>query len=158
MSKKSQKQAPEGSARPGGRANHHGGSRVIETNDEPPMALPLDCKTPTPLHQLIARMVQQHVQAETEEEHETFEEANDFDVPEEGDPLLDMSPYTLHELREEAEPGEDSAPPQESREDLQKRLEALEAKLAAAAQPPEAENASEGARNTPDDQPITAHG
>lgn len=65
-----------------------------EPLDRTPIAIPLSCKTPTPLHELIARMVREHVQAETGDEPETWEEANDFDIDAEAE-LLDFSPYTL---------------------------------------------------------------
>lgn len=79
---------------------HWGGSPDPEELDETPVEMPLGACQPTPLNELIARMVQQAVQQESEDEFETFDEANDFD---DVDPdALDMSPYELTELRPES--------------------------------------------------------
>ncbi len=90
MSKKARRQPPRRVP------NHHGGTPDPENHDETPVEMPLHACRPTPLNELIARMVHQHVEAEKNEGFETFEESNDF---EEEDPeVLDMSPYELSEL------------------------------------------------------------
>ncbi|AXL14875.1 hypothetical protein [Microviridae sp.] len=89
------------------------GSPDPEMLDTTPIEMPLGAMQPTPIHELIARMVRQAVQAETEEEHETFDEANDFE--EDDDTLLDMSPYTLQDMEpDDWQPPEFQSPETES--------------------------------------------
>lgn len=81
--------------------------------DTTPVEMPLGFTTPTPLQDLIARMVREAVQMETDEEFESPEDADDFDMDDDG--LLDLSPYELHEMQEvvpiaEAEPQPAPAP------------------------------------------------
>lgn len=67
--------------------------------DNTPVEMPFGSCRPTPLQDLIARMVREAVQAEKGDEFETFEESNDF---EEEDPdTLDLSRYELQELPRE---------------------------------------------------------
>lgn len=84
-----------------------------EDNDRTPIEMPLGYMRPTPLQDLIANMVRQAVSAEKNEEFETAQEADDFDV---GDgELLDLSPYSLSDVQEEeplGDPEADDAPPQ----------------------------------------------
>lgn len=81
-----------------------------EVLDTTPIEMPIGSMRPTPLNLLIAQMVQSAIQAEKNEEFESFEESEDFaDELEEG--LLDMSPYQLTELQED-EPI-DEMPPEE---------------------------------------------
>jgi len=70
--------------------NPNGDPEMLDTT---PIEMPLGAMQPTPIHELIARMVRQAVAEETDEDPESFNEANDFE--EEDDTLLDMSPYTL---------------------------------------------------------------
>ncbi len=75
-----------------------------------PVEMPIGYMRPTPLQDLIAKMVRAAVINEEKEEFETEEESDDFE--EENPELLDMSPYTLTNLQEE-EPisQEDPDPP-----------------------------------------------
>lgn len=67
--------------------------------DTTPVEMPIGSVRPTPLHDLIARMVRQAVSDETEVDFEAFDEADDF---EEEDPdTLDLSAYQLSETNEE---------------------------------------------------------
>lgn len=67
--------------------------------DTTPVEMPLGYSTPTPLQDLIASMVHDAVTAENNQEYETPEEADDFEMPDEG--LLNMSAYTFDELEDE---------------------------------------------------------
>lgn len=72
------------------------------TEDEPkmdttPLEMPVGYMTPTPLQDLIAKMVREAVAVETGDEVETMEEANDLEVEDE-DLLLDFSPYELQDV------------------------------------------------------------
>lgn len=79
--------------------------------DTTPVEMPMGYITPTPLHDLIASMVRQAVEEEKDDEFETIEEADDFDMPD--DELLDMSPYEFDDLVEE-EPLEAPQTPSEA--------------------------------------------
>ncbi len=70
-----------------------------EISDPTPIEMPLGYMRPTPIHELIARMVRQAVQLEKDEPFETEEEADDFEP--EDEELLNMTPYTLTELQEQ---------------------------------------------------------
>lgn len=64
--------------------------------DSTPVEMPFGSCRPTPLQDLIARMVREAVESEKGDEFESFEESNDF---EEEDPdTLDLSRYELQEL------------------------------------------------------------
>lgn len=68
--------------------------------DTTPIEMPLGAIRPTPLQDLIARMVHQAIEIEKGEEVETWEESDDF---EEEDPdTLDISQYELQDLQNEA--------------------------------------------------------
>jgi len=82
-------------------------NRMQGAPDEPlditPIEMPLGACMPTPLQDIVARMVREQVALEKGEEFESWDEQDDF---EEDDPdTLDMSPYELQEL-----PDEDIAP------------------------------------------------
>lgn len=77
----------------------YGGTPDPEKLDKTPVAMPMGACRPTPLVDIIARMVREAVVEETDEDFETAGEADDFE--EETDELLDMSPYTLKDLEEE---------------------------------------------------------
>lgn len=87
------------------------GSPDPEILDDTPLEMPLGARRPTPLHDIIARMVRDAVSQETGDVWETPEEADDF---EEEDPdTLDFSPYEFDELSEEFfDPPEDPVPPE----------------------------------------------
>lgn len=82
---------------------HHGGPTEPEKLDTTPVEMPLGYAKPTPISELIARAVHEQIQAQSEEEHETFEEANDFE-PEDPD-VLDFSAYEIHEGLDELPAG-----------------------------------------------------
>jgi hypothetical protein len=67
--------------------------------DPTPIELPAGYMHPTPLPELIARMVKEAIEEEKGESYETIEDADDFDVDD--DDLLDLSPYELTELHDE---------------------------------------------------------
>lgn len=67
--------------------------------DTTPIAMPMGAMHPTPLADLIARMVKQAVEQEKQEEFETMEESDDFEMDD--DDLLDLSPYEFNELTDE---------------------------------------------------------
>ncbi len=68
--------------------------------DTTPIEMPLGAMRPTPIQDIIARMVHNAIQSEKGDEYETQEEANDFE--EEDETLLDLSPYTLTDIEDEA--------------------------------------------------------
>jgi hypothetical protein len=72
--------------------------------DKTPVEMPLGARHPTPLNEIIARMVRQAVAEEEGKEPESYEEANDFE-PDETD-LPDFSPYTLTPIIEDYPEGE----------------------------------------------------
>lgn len=77
--------------------------------DTTPLEIPLGACRPTPLHDLIARMVRDQMQSESDEEFESIEAADDF---EEEDPdVLDFSRYELSEATEEYPIEQETAPP-----------------------------------------------
>lgn len=90
------------------------GRQEAENLDPTPIEMPLGFQRPTPLHDLIARMVRDEIQLEKSEEFETPDEASDF---EEDDPhLLDLSPYTLRTLADEEPLGDWNATGETSQE------------------------------------------
>lgn len=95
------------------------GIRDQESPGEP-MVMPVGYTTPTPLEQIISRMVKEAVEAEQDQEQETLEESNDFDMYTDED-LLDFTAYELAamepqepELPEETSPGETATATQEA--------------------------------------------
>ena len=74
--------------------------------------MPLGYCRPTPLQDIIAKMVRQAVSDENHEEFESEKDANDFEP--EDEELLDMSPYTLSNLQEEEPISEPSQPEPEN--------------------------------------------
>lgn len=83
-----------------------------EIPDPTPMEVPHDWKRPLSLHEEIRRFVRSELSRQAEAQgEESFEEADDFDVDEDPDPL---SPYEIPEAPIEALGGvrdEDAAPP-----------------------------------------------
>lgn len=93
---------------------HHGNKPAEPPMDPTPIEVPTNASIPTPLHELIGRFV---AEQSREEELETYEDADDFDMDTEAE-LLDMSPYTLNEVEPDAEtvdsaevPPDDPDPP-----------------------------------------------
>lgn len=73
-----------------------------EKLDQTPVEMPMGATRPSPIHELIARMVREAVQNETGDEFESMEEADDF---EEDDPdVMDMSAYEFDEIQEDYTP------------------------------------------------------
>lgn len=113
MSKETSRQAPRSVP------NHWGGNADPEPNSGVPIEMPLNACRPTPLNELIARFVRTELAQQTENEVESWDEANDFE-DEDGDGLLlNLSPYELKDL--ESDPGsydlEASEPPSEAPEE-----------------------------------------
>ncbi len=113
MQKSKREKAPD--VAPHRWGNPNGDKEDVDTT---PLAMPMGYAIPTPLHELISRMVRQAVELETGEEMETETEADDFE--EESDELLDMSKYEFVEIQEdyvapeperEAEPEPEPEPP-----------------------------------------------
>lgn len=75
------------------------GNHAPQKLDTTPIEMPLSAMRPTPIQDIIARMVQNAIQIEKGDEYETQEEANDFE--EEDTDLLDLSPYTLKAIEDE---------------------------------------------------------
>jgi len=69
-----------------------------EIPDNTPVELPIGYKKPESLQEMIARMVNVHSQLAEREGRESFEEADDFDVEEDVDPI---SRYQLDPMQEE---------------------------------------------------------
>lgn len=73
--------------------------------DTTPVEMPLGASRPTPLQDLIARMVREAVAVEKGEEFESWEESEDF---EEEDPdTLDLSRYELQDVESAYDPSYD---------------------------------------------------
>ena len=106
------KKAAAGGARPT-TPEHWGGEPDPEELDKTPVEMPFSAAKPTPINEIVARLVAAHLEHETGQSLETFEEADDFE-PEDED-HLDMSPYELSELQAEAE--HDPQPPLDGPED-----------------------------------------
>jgi hypothetical protein len=95
------------------------GSDKLKPMDVTPVEMPIGYQQPTPLHQLMAKMIRDAIQAEKNEEMETFEEADDF---EEEDPdTLNLQGYEFAEIQEDyvdqgaalVDPSPDPEPPRE---------------------------------------------
>ena len=87
-----------------------------ENLDTTPVAMPAGYCRPTPIQEILARMVKEAIEVERGEEFETEEEADDF---EEEDPaVLDMSPYTFENIQDDYIPDHflASEPPTETAE------------------------------------------
>lgn len=78
-----------------------------EDLDTTPIEMPLGSMHPTPINDLIAKMVHDAISQEKDEEFESYEESQDFEDDDESS-LLDFSPYELIDLQPEAEPSEAS--------------------------------------------------
>lgn len=91
------------------RNGHFGKYPDPEDLDKTPLEIPLGACRPEPLASIVARMVRQQVEAKEAAEFESFEESDDFDMPED-DGLLDMSPYEFVEMDEEYLAPPDSPP------------------------------------------------
>lgn len=95
----------------------YNGKRDPENLDTTPIEMPLGACRPTPIQDLIARMVRQAIVEEKGIEPETWEESDDF---EEEDPdTLDFSRYELLDIGEEPaikdfNPDPDPVPPVET--------------------------------------------
>lgn len=100
--------------------DHHGGATEPEYNSGIPVELPAGACRPKSLQEIIARMVFSEVQSREKSEAESWDEANDFDIPDELDNQLDFSPYELKDLQEEEplqsspQPPVETNPPQEA--------------------------------------------
>lgn len=87
--------------------------------DKTPVAMPIGWDKPDPLHEQIARLVREAVQAETGEEVGDFDEEDDF--VEEDEDLLDFSAYEFPEIQEDyLEPPPEVALPQAAQEEQPK--------------------------------------
>lgn len=88
-----------------------------EVPDDTPVSVPLAFQRPLSLQEEIKRYVRVHIsQAAAAHEQETFEEADDFDVDEDGDLF---SPYELRDAAPEWPGGEkdaDADPPSSPQE------------------------------------------
>lgn len=93
---------------------HHGGFPDPEVNSGIPKEMPIGACRPRSLQEIIATMVFNEVQAREKPEAESWDEANDFDLPDDLDSQLDFSPYELKELTEEEPLVPDPTPPVEA--------------------------------------------
>lgn len=83
----------------------HERKTAIETPDPTPVAIPVGMKRPESIHDMVARFVRTELSRRAQDAgHETFEEADDFEVGDDYDP---KSPYevdddlpTVKELRQ----------------------------------------------------------
>lgn len=67
-----------------------------EILDQTPVSLPIHYDRPEPIHQRIRRMVLEAIAAQKGEDVETFEDANDFEIPD--DPTSFDTEYTEPDL------------------------------------------------------------
>lgn len=119
-----------------------------EVLDNTPIELPAGYRTPLGLDEMIARAVANELSLKQDDDPETWDEANDFEVPD--DELLDFSPYTLKEVVE-VDPVTSQMDPETAdafREFLKSRENASEAPESAnsekaASRPPEPNGPSE---------------
>ena len=74
---------------------HWGDSSGPDSLDTTPLEMPLGAQRPESLQATIARLVAQQIDEERNEQHESWEEANDFE-PEDED-LLNLTDYTVHD-------------------------------------------------------------
>lgn len=86
---------------------------TVDDIDRTPVEMPVGFMRPTPLEDIIARMVRQAVEEEKNEPFETMEEADDFEEDPEHAELLDLSPYTFANLQDDFDSSEiqESPPP-----------------------------------------------
>lgn len=77
-----------------------------EVNSGTPHEAILSGDSPPSLQDTIARLVGQHLQAQSDDGHETFDEANDF--AEEDADLTDLTPYELNALEDDVTPSIDA--------------------------------------------------
>lgn len=108
------------------------GSEIL---DQTPVALPIKYERPEPLHQRIRRMILQATM-ERDEEHESIEDFNDFEIPE------DPSSYDTEFTEPDLEPAPQMA---YTDEEIAAARAAVEKMRAAKAASPEPENAGDGA-------------
>lgn len=104
---------PAGTARAAARSPEHWGGRPDpEVNSMTPVEIPFDACIPTPLHEIVARLVRQQVEQEQSQEFETLEESDDFTLTDPED-ILPTSGFELTQLQEDEEfetPPEPEAP------------------------------------------------
>jgi len=94
---------------------HWGRTADPETPDPRPLEIPAHCRVPETLEDIVAKLLHQQKMMEADEEAESFDEANDFDLDDELDGLLDFSPYELPDTLPEAAGGfQQIDPPPES--------------------------------------------
>lgn len=73
-----------------------------------PVEMPIGFKRPKSLQEMMATMIRNAIEQEKEQEHDSWEEANDF---EEEDPdTLNLSPYEFDDLQPEDLPSADLEP------------------------------------------------
>ena len=84
---------------------HWGLKARPETPDPMPVEIPVGHTRPQTLEDIVARLIHIETQktADANSEKETPEEADDFDMPDDLDEMLDFSPYELPDVLEEAE-------------------------------------------------------
>lgn len=85
--------------------SHMGRGRDPEPQSSIPVEMPAHCRTPDTLQDIIARLLWEEkakdAMANSRDEVESPEEADDFELPDE-DFMLDMSPYEIPETHPEA--------------------------------------------------------
>lgn len=97
---------------------HWGGKLGPDGLDRTPVEMPVGYDEPLSLEEMIAKFVATELQS-SDDEFETWEEADDFEIEDAEQELLDMSPYTLTDVQDEvppeyqadAAPAEQDAPP-----------------------------------------------
>ena len=90
-----------GRRQPDNQTSHHGGPYEPDSMDTTPLEMPAGTYTPESLTSKIARLVHAELQAEKDQEMETWDEANDFEP--EDEELLNLTRYTVHELDDDLE-------------------------------------------------------
>lgn len=106
------------------------GSEIL---DQTPVALPIKYERPEPLHQRIRRMILQATM-ERDEEHESIEDFNDFEIPE------DPSSYDTEFTEPDLEPAPQMAYTDEEIAAARAAVEKMRAEKAAASEPQDAAN------------------
>lgn len=97
---------------------------VTDDLDRTPVAMPAGFTRPTPLHEIIAKLVREAVEAEKGEDFETMEEADDFEEDPEHAELLDMSNYTFENIQDDYDGASLEEPPETMGESPEKPSEA----------------------------------